>query len=733
MICVLICILSDVLSQPFVNQFETISSEIQKDPLVESNENIKVAPVSSQDEASCDEEQHETLYESSVENEDMEKDFGSDDNIEQIFVKDETSIGIDRHDLKNIFEESDYSQDSQEDELNDNDSESESDNDMYEIANGVHITADTDNNAVQQLNITRDKPNSLVQTRILKVQKQSELNNAMQLKNKTSFVPRSTMLRKLLVPQDFVEKENMVQCNIKANPRSVLKKTQVLLKQEAEQEEKKVEDEKFEKRFAKSKEMIRAKLFQNFIAQTKIIHAPVRRERLPRKQVIQPVARTDEEIIVQEVIVPSNGITETKPEKFIATETIQLSDTDEDYDPSRSNKIKRKTKKKKPQIEIVITDSESEESVISINYSDSDIETIIVDNKRKRGRPPKNKSLSEESDIPVKRGRGRPPTKANKTRSDNANGNDNDADNEAEKEKEIETQKYNTRKRSLSKTEVETSDENKCTKCTKSFPSSSSLKTHMQFHNLKESNNKRIKNFKHNCDKCSESFVNIILLNRHKTNVHTADESSFTCNICKKKFSDNTQLTNHKRSHLKEQMFKSSVTVNVTPRKFIKKPSTNQYKCSYCGRILASAILLSSHIKNHSRFNCNLCKSSFISKFMLHNHVSKDCIAATKTTPEKKKQIVNVKKESDKNASHSSNKINEPKQINKTPPKRKSTAIHKNLPKTKISLRSSTVLKRKSPVPDVIKSRKSMYNTRSANSGFQLNSNLRKKLVQMNK
>lgn len=120
----------------------------------------------------------------------------------------------------------------------------------------------------------------------------------------------------------------------KTNPRSLLKasQSQLLLAKGNSCEE------KFEKRFSKSREAIQAKLFHNYIASTKIMHAPIRQNRLPRKQKIKPVQRHDEEIIVQEVFISSLVSQETcVKEQKILTECIQLSDSEEDLRQKNNN------------------------------------------------------------------------------------------------------------------------------------------------------------------------------------------------------------------------------------------------------------------------------------------------------------------------------------------------------------------------------------------------------------
>ena len=148
------------------------------------------------------------------------------------------------------------------------------------------------------------------------------------------------------------EKENIHDPNTihtKSNPRSILKSSTVSTTKIID-----IEDERYEKRFARSKEAQQARLFHNYIAQTRIIHAPKRNSRMPRKQKIEPITRKDEEIVVKEVIIGMRGFVETSQDGVIArnislkpNECIQLTDSDEDYHPKRKGKSKRRYRKRK--------------------------------------------------------------------------------------------------------------------------------------------------------------------------------------------------------------------------------------------------------------------------------------------------------------------------------------------------------------------------------------------------
>ncbi|XP_060525654.1 uncharacterized protein LOC132701598 [Cylas formicarius] len=129
----------------------------------------------------------------------------------------------------------------------------------------------------------------------------------------------------------YPDKENVQGAPIarkltKTNPRSILKATVAPRMQTVITNTVPAGDERFQKRFAKSKEAVEAKLFHNFINRTTVPQAPVRRDRLPRKQKIRPVGRRDDddEIIVQEVVLSSDGVVESIADKLRHTDQLEV-------------------------------------------------------------------------------------------------------------------------------------------------------------------------------------------------------------------------------------------------------------------------------------------------------------------------------------------------------------------------------------------------------------------------
>lgn len=242
------------------------------------------------------------------------------------------------------------------------------------------------------------------------------------------------------------------------------------------------------------------------ISQTKIIEAPIRQERLPRKQKIKPLERLGEELVFQHVTVTANGVVETKVDGIVRdrkvlqpSECIHLSDNEDEFERKT-----RKRNSKRKQIQIVISDSE-----------DESLETPKEDETP--GKLDENKEEPEET--------------------------------------------------SSDSNEKET---NECPKCSKTFPSAGSLKTHLQFHTLEELktiDSKEAKG-KHVCSICSETFINAFLKNKHEQ-LHKARTRN-ECAVCKKLFKNSMALNVHQRSHAKDNSGQTSANSNVVKRRSLR-------------------------------------------------------------------------------------------------------------------------------------------------------------------
>ncbi|KAL1505916.1 hypothetical protein ABEB36_005365 [Hypothenemus hampei] len=361
----------------------------------------------------------------------------------------------------------------------------------------------------------------------------------------------------------------------------------------------------YRKRFARNKEAMRARHFHNVLNRTTIPHAPIRQQRQPRKQEIKPIVdRSSEEIIVQEVIVSSNGYIENptenaKSDKVQVTAIVELSDSEDDS-ITIGNRRNRKAS----------FNSESDQSVIEIPSDKEETNTVTGANgqlKRKRGRPPKLTTLEPISEEI------------------------------SSKEK---VKSYQTRK-----------IEFKCCFCPKTFPSQNSLNTHIIHHNLEKNLKNRTRmstdkvpkinqlqfpkfEYNHKCESCLETFKNRILLEKHQC---TKKQGQFNCSLCRKEFKTSDDLKIHKKTHMKSNLIKNTSILTVTPKRSTVRNGNvykekNEFKCAECPKICISQDQLNNHIKSHKKFTCNSCFLSFSSKILLDSHVRSNCVKKRPST-----------------------------------------------------------------------------------------------------
>lgn len=588
--------------------------------------------------------------------------------------------------------------------------ETESDTDDYHIVEGVHVTADTEaHEETSHIIETFLQKETTVQPQILKIQQQIPMLQSTIQEDKLKEMVNNNFNKANKAFTYYVvkhpEKENVATITehpitnklIKANPRSVLKSSYLYYEQKKEKEKPVVQ--KIEKKILKNKEAMQARVFHNFIAKTTIVHAPIRQQRLPRKQTIKPVERADEEIIVQEVVVSSNGFIETSEDGVIKskvplkpTEIVQLIDSDDDYDPKREHKKKKKYKRRKSKIpEIIISDSEeegtSDENVVQIDLSaDSEDENEKDKNEqsgeeelldtRKLRRSLRKSSAAEQdstlnssqnastesSECSTKKKRGRPPKRRNSnSNNDNSTSTADTSSSSSKKQRRNTKDSLESNESTKNKSDEPTSTaveseiqdiktKWKCSKCPKTFPSQGSLKSHMQYHTFHEPSSRTVRQIvnkqegstfkkpettapknKYECTRCGDTFKNNILLSRH-LKAHETSSKSLECSICKKIFADRAQLINHKRTHVKEQMFKTTTLPKHSPPKSTKRSpkKSGQFKCDYCTKIFTSLSLLNSHVRTHKQFTCSTCLSNFISKLALEEHIRLKCVKQSK-------------------------------------------------------------------------------------------------------
>lgn len=534
----------------------------------------------------------------------------------------------------------------------------DSDSEQYEIVEGLHVTGEVNDEHQEELVTTDSEP---VIHQVVERYQQQNIERTNILKHPVDNTNKNQKSKKPLVSVNYYvvypEKENVnslagntaVPKVTRPNPRSVLRTS--FVKPKEQEKNKKVatdtapECDLFHKRFAKNKEAMRAKLFHNFLNRTTIPHAPVRHQRQPRKQEIKPVVeRSDEEIIVQEVMISSNGFIESLNEgmknRHQVTAVVELSDSEDERTLRKSHRTQRQT-------------SESELSVIEI-HSDDDTDLakkVCLDTTIKRGKGQSNKS---DSGSPNKRRRGRPPKK-NKL-----------LVHETSPSSKIPVSKCSYPQSEAIEPDKEESDfipsginidkkEIACPKCPKTFPSQNSLNTHIIHHNLENSlKNKAIMNSKsisasrqsilpkieynHKCQSCEETFKNSILLRKHNC---TRKQVSLSCSVCLKQFRDLALLNIHRKSHIKSNLVTNTSVAKISPKKRLSRPSSslvkspkaktgvmskNTFKCKQCMKVCESEDSLATHMKIHKKFLCSSCSAVFSSRLLLDTHVRTNCV-----------------------------------------------------------------------------------------------------------
>ncbi|VEN63791.1 unnamed protein product [Callosobruchus maculatus] len=566
--------------------------------------------------------------------------------------------------------------------------EQETESETFEAIEGTHITGD-DEISLENFHIEMQESIKSTDLESTNMAKDRMNHNKLQLKKHKPMYNCISEKENLNMVSFYVTNQMATQGVKPTHPRSLLKcdvELRVLENEKSPKQETRFgivpnikKPSKFgadlpsnadivDKRFARNKEAMQAMMFDHFINKTTIPHAPVRHNRLPRKQQIKPVAnRRDEEIIVQEVMVSSEGFVENSEERlrntnqFRVTSVVELSDSDDDIVVKDGSKNKSKGGSQESH------GVDSDNCVIEINSDDeldkNEDAAVDKDNankderggeKKSRSRSPKSSSFASDDSSPSKKSR-----------------------TESEPESDSGKKEFD------------------CPHCSKSFPSPNSLNTHIQHHNLENCLRKKELKFprpeyKYKCDKCQESFKNAVLLNRHDCK----GSNMLTCNVCLKKFKCAFSLSVHKKSHVKQNLMKNTSMLTVSPRKSIPRPSmggvrrslapgfsasasssTNSFavprtvsatgrksvipkpvivvtkpsasagssvkpkhtkkpetfQCKDCPKVCLSQESLNLHGKSHKKIACNSCNATFTSRLLLDSHVRFSCVKKTQS------------------------------------------------------------------------------------------------------
>ena len=136
----------------------------------------------------------------------------------------------------------------------------------------------------------------------------------------------------------------------------------------------------------------------------------------------------------------------------------------------------------------------------------------------------------------------------------------------------------------------------------------------------------------YHCLKCEKSFMRKATLMAHEKRVHEKSMGTLLCSVCGTGFFDQSTLTNHEKTHVKEKPYEcqacmrtfASRTYLQTHMKIHTDPSEN-IPCPVCEKIFRSSDLLRIHVNNthnsDNLFQCNICLAKFKSVYYLKFHV----------------------------------------------------------------------------------------------------------------
>ena len=131
----------------------------------------------------------------------------------------------------------------------------------------------------------------------------------------------------------------------------------------------------------------------------------------------------------------------------------------------------------------------------------------------------------------------------------------------------------------------------KCEVCSRGFEQKPNLRMHILTH---------YEDRPHQCNICQKGFKRLFTLNEH---IKMHYENLFKCNVCPKRFFEESQLEKHKAIH--------------------KGDEPISFQCEICGKEFTKSGNLNTHIKTHSAqkpFKCDNCLKGFALELYLRRH-----------------------------------------------------------------------------------------------------------------